>query len=208
MKPDATLPQLVALGGLSLLALVIGLLAPANWINMRLSARDVGGVIMPPGMIMDRNTSADAMRDMATIDPRRVAASYGLGVRGDNLVPYRMEGNVKVFELRTSVIRWTILPGVTVDAYAYNNQIPGPRIHIRQGDRVRVKRHQRAARGHDGALARDHSAKPDGWSSRNHPTGNPAQCELQLRVHSRAARHLFLSSAILTGRRRLVFTEP
>jgi manganese oxidase len=133
MKSDATPPQLVALGGLSLLALAIGLLAPANWINMRLSARDVGGVIMPPGMIMDRNTSADAMRDMAAIDPRRVAASYGLGVRGDNLVPYRMEGNVKVFELRTSVIRWTILPGVTVDAYAYNNQIPGPRIHIRQG---------------------------------------------------------------------------
>jgi uncharacterized protein DUF4396 len=55
MKSDATLPQLVALGGLSLLALVIGLLAPANWINMRLSARDVGGLIMPPGMIMDRS---------------------------------------------------------------------------------------------------------------------------------------------------------
>ena len=136
MKSDATLPQIVALGGVSFLALAIGMLAPANWINMRLSARDVGGVIMPPGMIMDRDTSADAMRDMAAAHPRRVTASYGLGVRGDTVLPFRMD--VKVFDLRTSVIRWTILPGVTVDAYAYNNQIPGPRIHVRQGDHVRV----------------------------------------------------------------------
>ena len=27
---------------------------------------------------------------------------------------------------------------MTVAAYAYNNQIPGPRIHVRQGDHVRV----------------------------------------------------------------------
>jgi FtsP/CotA-like multicopper oxidase with cupredoxin domain len=53
-------------------------------------------------------------------------------------LPYRLEGGVKVFELRPSVIRWSILPGVTVDAYAYNDQIPGPRIHITQGDRVRI----------------------------------------------------------------------
>ncbi len=138
MKPDSTLPQLVAVGGVSLLALAIGMLAPANWINMRLSARDVGGIIMPPGMIMDRDTSANAMHDMAAVDPRRVVASYNLGVRGDNVLPYRMEGGVKVFELGTSMIRWTLLPGLTVDAYAYNNQIPGPRIRIRQGDHVRV----------------------------------------------------------------------
>ena len=91
MKSDATLPQLVALGGLSLLALVIGLVAPANWINMRLSARDVGGVSMPPGMIMDRNTSADAMRDMAAIDPRRAAASYGLGDRCERQKQWRIK---------------------------------------------------------------------------------------------------------------------
>ena len=36
------------------------------------------------------------------------------------------------------ISRWTILPGVTVDAYAYNSQVPGPRIHIGQGDHVRI----------------------------------------------------------------------
>jgi FtsP/CotA-like multicopper oxidase with cupredoxin domain len=135
---DATIPQIAALGGVSLLALIIGMLAPANWVNMSLSARDVGGAIMPRGMIMDRDTSADAMRDMAAADPRLVTAAYELGARGDQELPYRQEGGVKVFELRASVIRWSILPGVTVDAYAYNDQIPGPRIHITQGDRVRV----------------------------------------------------------------------
>ncbi|RWE19265.1 MAG: DUF4396 domain-containing protein [Mesorhizobium sp.] len=138
MRSDATTPQIAALGVVSLIALSVGMLAPANWLNLRLSARDVGGVIMPPGMIMDRDTPADAMRDMAAADPRLVSASYGLSAKGDQDLPFRMENGVKVFELRPSVVRWQILPDVTVDAYAYNGQIPGPRIHIRQGDRIRV----------------------------------------------------------------------
>ncbi|MER9131593.1 DUF4396 domain-containing protein [Mesorhizobium sp. M0768] len=135
---DATTPQVAALGAVSLLALAIGMVAPANWLNLTLSARDVGGVIMPRGMIMDRDTPADTMRDMAATDPRLVAASYGLTARGDQELPFRMENGIKVFELRPSVVRWQILPDVAVDAYAYNGQIPGPRIHIRQGDRVRI----------------------------------------------------------------------
>jgi FtsP/CotA-like multicopper oxidase with cupredoxin domain len=138
MRSDATMPQIAALGAVSALALALGMVAPANWLNLTLSARDVGGVIMPRGMIMDRDTPADAMRDMAAADPRLVTASYGLSARGDQDLPFRMENGVKVFELRPSVVRWQILPDVTVDAYAYNGQIPGPRIHIRQGDRVRI----------------------------------------------------------------------
>ena len=138
MQSDATRPQLAAVGGVSILALLIGMVAPANWVNLSLSARDVGGVIMPAGMIMDRNTPADAMRDMAAANPNKGTAVHGLGARGDQELPFRMDGAVKVFELSTSVVRWTILPGVTVDAYAYNGQVPGPRLHLRQGDRVRI----------------------------------------------------------------------
>ena len=138
MQSDATTPQITALGVVSLIALGIGMAAPANWLNLRLSARDVGGVIMPQGMIMDRDTPADAMRDMAAADPRLVTASYDLAAKGDQDLPFRMENGVKVFELKPSVIRWQILPNVAVDAYAYNGQIPGPRIHIRQGDKVRI----------------------------------------------------------------------
>jgi len=141
METQSTATQRAAVGGVSVLFLFVGLVAPANWLNLSVSAREVGGLIMPPGMIMDRDTSVDTMRDMAAILPRQVTASYGLDVRGDQLLPYRDENGVKVFELTASPIRWTILPGITVDAYAYNGQIPGPRIRVREGDHVRVVLH-------------------------------------------------------------------
>jgi len=138
MESDATSAQRTALAGVSLLMLVAGMVAPANWVNLRLSAHDVGGAIMPPGMIMDRNTPAAAMIDMAAVDPRDIAATYGIDVRGDRELAPHLESGVKVFDLETGVVRWSILPGVTVDGYAFNGQIPGPRIRFRQGDRVRI----------------------------------------------------------------------
>jgi FtsP/CotA-like multicopper oxidase with cupredoxin domain len=141
METDATRPQIVSVVFASAVALLVGLIGPANWRNLRLSAHDVGGVIMPPGMVMDRDLPADSMRDMAAVNPRLVTTAYRLDTRGDRELPFRIENGVKVFDLTTSVIRWAILPNVQVDAYAYNNQIPGPRIHIRQGDHVRINVH-------------------------------------------------------------------
>jgi uncharacterized membrane protein len=138
MSSDVTRPQLVAVAGVTLIALLIGMVAPANWVNLRLSVRDVGGRIMPPGMIMDRDTPAQAMRDMSAVLPRYYTAQYGLEARGDRELAPRLEAGVKVFELETSVIRWRILPGIDVGAFAYNGQVPGPRLRIRQGDRVRI----------------------------------------------------------------------
>jgi FtsP/CotA-like multicopper oxidase with cupredoxin domain len=89
-------------------------------------------------MIMDRDTPAEAMLDMAAVHPRLISASYGLDVRGDRELEPTIENGMKVFDLETSVIRWAILPDVNVDAYAINRQVPGPRLHIRQGDRVRI----------------------------------------------------------------------
>ncbi|MEO7206823.1 MAG: DUF4396 domain-containing protein [Steroidobacteraceae bacterium] len=139
MKSDVTRPQLLAIGGVSMLALLTGLIAPGNWVNLRLSAHEVGGAIMPPGMHMDRDTPAEAMRDMAAINPREVTERYDLSAHGDQELTPQIEDGVKVFALQTSVIRWTILPGVTVDAYAFNGQVPGPRLHLTQGDRVRIE---------------------------------------------------------------------
>jgi FtsP/CotA-like multicopper oxidase with cupredoxin domain len=69
-----------------------------------------------------------------------VTARYGLDRRGDQPLEPRVDAQgVKVFELETSVVRWTILPGVTVDALAFNGQVPGPRLRIRQGDSVRIE---------------------------------------------------------------------
>ena len=138
MASDVTKPQLVAVGGVSFLALTLGMAAPANWVNMSLSAREVGGAIMPRGMIMDRDTPAEAMLDMAAVNPRQVTKRYGLDTRGDRELAPRIEGGVKIYDLDASVIRWAILPNVSVDAYAFNGQVPGPRLHFRQGDRVRI----------------------------------------------------------------------
>jgi FtsP/CotA-like multicopper oxidase with cupredoxin domain len=135
---DATRAQLVAVGGVSVLALALGMVAPANWVNLRLSSHEVGDAIMPPGMAMGPDTSAEAMRDMAAVLPRDVTQVRGLDAHGDTELAPRLENGVKVFDLETSVIRWQILPGVHVDAYAFNGQIPGPRLHFKQGDRVRI----------------------------------------------------------------------
>jgi FtsP/CotA-like multicopper oxidase with cupredoxin domain len=43
-----------------------------------------------------------------------------------------------VFALDASVIRWNILPWKTVTAYAVNRQVPGPRLELTEGDRVRI----------------------------------------------------------------------
>lgn len=138
MSSDLTGPQLAAVGGISVLLLLTGMAAPANFVNMTLSARDVGGAIMPPGMIMDRDTPGEAMRDMAAVPPRFVTATFGLDKRGDQELAPRIENGVKVFDLETSVIRWQILPAVSVEAFAFNGQVPGPRLRFKQGDRVRI----------------------------------------------------------------------
>jgi hypothetical protein len=69
LNSDATSQQLVAAGGITLLLLLSGMFVPAFSVNMRLSARDVGGSIVPPGMITPFDTSAQAMRDMAAAAP-------------------------------------------------------------------------------------------------------------------------------------------
>jgi hypothetical protein len=67
MKSDATMPQIAGLAVVSFLALLLGMLAPANWINMTLSAHDVGGDIMPPG---------------TAIRPPRPCATWPRSIRG------------------------------------------------------------------------------------------------------------------------------
>jgi manganese oxidase len=137
MQPTATGPQLVVMSVLTVLALAAAVLWSVSRYNLTLSVRDVGGAIMAPGMIMTRGTSAQAMRDMAAVDPRAVRHTAPREARGDQPLEPRMEGGVKVFDLETSVIRWNILDGTQVMAYAFNRQVPGPRIRITEGDRVR-----------------------------------------------------------------------
>ena len=137
MPSRVTRPQLLAVTALTVLALAAAAVVSAARYNLTLSAHDVGGLVMPPGMIMNRETSAQAMRDMAAVDLREVAYTAPRDARGDRPLEPRIEDGVKVFELETSVIEWNILPNARVAAYAFNNQVPGPRIRVTEGDRVR-----------------------------------------------------------------------
>lgn len=141
MASDATTPQLVALAGVTAFLLISGMVIPGFSVNLWLSARDVDGAIMPPGMINTFDLPGEAMKDMAAVKPRQVAYKAPADAKGDQVLEPRVENGVKVFDLEASIIRWNILPDVAVEAYAYNHQVPGPRLQVTEGDRVRINFH-------------------------------------------------------------------
>jgi manganese oxidase len=51
---------------------------------------------------------------------------------------YTMDGGTKVFHLIAEVLKQTIHPDKTIDAWGFNGSAPGPTIQVNQGDHVRV----------------------------------------------------------------------
>lgn len=103
------------------------------------SSRNMDGMVLPPGMMMTPDMTMEQMQDMAALDPHLASYIAPPDAQGDQpLIPEIVNG-VKVFHLTTSIIKWNILPNVQVTAYAFNHQIPGPRIHVTEGDRVRLE---------------------------------------------------------------------
>lgn len=138
MGSDATTPQLAALAGFTSFLLISGMVIPGFSVNLGLSARDVDGSIMPPGMINTFDLPGEAMRDMAAVKPRQVVYAAAPDAKGDRILEPRIENGVKVFDIKAEIIRWNILPDVAVEAYAYNRQVPGPRLQLTEGDHVRI----------------------------------------------------------------------
>ena len=137
MVNAVTRAQLGAISLVTTLALIAGMYLPSISINLGLSARDVGGLIMPPGMIMGRDTPAEAMRDMAAVDPRDYRFRAASSERGNRLLAPSIKEGVKTFHLNISLGEWRILDDQPMGAYAVNGQVPGPRIELTEGDRVR-----------------------------------------------------------------------
>jgi len=138
MRWTATRPQIAAVALVTVVAALLGVILPGQTVNLRLSADDTQGAIMPPGMIMTRDTPAAAMRDMAAVDPDESSYTAPASARGDQPLRPQLVDGVKVFRLEASVIRWHILSNRVVYAYAFNHQVPGPRIELTEGDRVRI----------------------------------------------------------------------
>ncbi len=54
-------------------------------------------------------------------------------------LPYKMDGDTKVFDITAQNVDWEIEPGKAIqNAYTYNGIVPGPIIRVIEGDKVRV----------------------------------------------------------------------
>ncbi len=53
-------------------------------------------------------------------------------------LPWTLEDGIKVFHLTADKCRHEIAPGMTINAWCYNGQTPGPTIEAVEGDRVRI----------------------------------------------------------------------
>ena len=63
--------------------------------------------------------------------------------KGGQPLTARLENGVKVYELTAKKIQWETAPGQMVEAWAYNDQVPGPQIRVREGDQVKVILHNK-----------------------------------------------------------------
>jgi FtsP/CotA-like multicopper oxidase with cupredoxin domain/plastocyanin len=84
--------------------------------------------------------SADAMDEaMAARTAKFPAKTAGVGAQ--ELAPKVLADGTKTYDLTASVFPWEVEPGKVVQAWGYNEQVPGPTIRLREGDRVRITLH-------------------------------------------------------------------
>lgn len=99
----------------------------------------MGGIAAMATPSPDDRQAADQMDAMDEAKVKAFPAkTEGLG---NQPLPYKLDGSVKVFELTASKIFWEVEPGKKVEAWTYNRQLPGPEIRVTEGDRVRVILH-------------------------------------------------------------------
>ena len=57
---------------------------------------------------------------------------------GGQLLPFTLDGEVKVFQLSTQPVLWNINADTQVTAWTFDGTVPGPLFRVTEGDRVRV----------------------------------------------------------------------
>lgn len=53
-------------------------------------------------------------------------------------MPFKMDGDTKVFEITCQPVQWETEPGKSVAALSYNGVVPGQEIRVTEGDKVRI----------------------------------------------------------------------
>ena len=118
--------------------LILAACAPASTPSSTMPTNDDNSNMMngtaTPGSMMADNPEAAHMMEPITAPNVQPATE----TTGGQPLTYREENGVKVFELTTKAVQWSILDGVTVTAYTYNGTVPGPMIRVTEGDQVRI----------------------------------------------------------------------
>lgn len=60
------------------------------------------------------------------------------GVGAAPIEPKILPDGTKEYELTAKVVQWEYAPGKRTEAYGYNGIVPGPTIHVNNGDKVKV----------------------------------------------------------------------
>jgi uncharacterized cupredoxin-like copper-binding protein len=102
-----------------------------------------GAVTVGSGPAPTPTASAMTPEEMVAMDAAVTAQfpAETAGKGGQLLTPTILADGTKQFDLTASVIQWEISPGQTVEAWAYNQQVPGPEIRVNLGDKVRIVLH-------------------------------------------------------------------
>ena len=77
-----------------------------------------------------------AAMDQAMMDSIGLFPAATEGVGNQPLEPTILADGTKHYELTASIIDWEVSPGTIVKAWAYNGQVPGPRVDVEVGDTV------------------------------------------------------------------------
>lgn len=85
-------------------------------------------------MPMMSNDEMDAVMD--AVAKKFPAKTEGLGAQ--ELLPVMSPDGYKEFTLTAKIIDWEVEQGKFVKGWAYNEQIPGPTMHVNVGDKVRI----------------------------------------------------------------------
>ncbi len=106
----------------------------------KLAAKDASGGTTAPHPATAAAVSTTAKSDQ--MDAMHEAGIKAFPAKtegiGNQLFAPKLDNGVKVFELTAEQIQWETEPGKRVEAWAYNGQVPGPQIRVKEGDRVRI----------------------------------------------------------------------
>src|SRR5690349_22388835 len=83
-----------------------------------------GGSMAPNPAPVSAAAAADAMDKMHEAGIKAFPAKTT--GKGNQVLKPRIEKGVKIFDITAKKIRWETAPGQTVEAWAYNEQVPGP----------------------------------------------------------------------------------